>query len=845
MSRKTVLAMVFLIVLVCLQYPRFQQNRVGASDGYPVHNLNTGLNYTTIQQAIDANETLDGQTIYVENGVYHGSVACNKNLTIVGQDRDSTIIDGDGSYQAVLFSGQGGKIMNFTVRNSGYGIVIYAAYTLIPHYTGVSVVNNSVLSNTYGGISLEYGANNTVADNIVTNNGLFGINIFSSANDLIINNSITNNGHGIDFYGDSNDNILRNNSMSNNTYNFGLITRSMTANWLYGSPQKPGIANDVDSSNTVDGKPVYYWVDRHDEQVPSDAGYVWLDDCSNITVKGLNLSNNIQGIVLLWTNNTVVAENHINQNGYGIWVEFAENNTFSANTLANNCYGILLGDASRYTTMRNNSISGGQIKFAVDPYGGSVWRDNSKLINDIDLSNTVDGKPIVYWIDQHDMIVPANAGYVTLINCTNVIVQGLNLTENWQSISIKSSSDIMISDNSITNNIYGLKIEGSGFFDLNSGIYFSFSSVNVTVKNNVFLDNDVACELTYPTVDCLVLNNTFERNPVGILASQIENSTIAGNFVKLSNITLPPPPNVNDLMPFVYPELQIHRTEEVSSLNIGGILEESGSFNTYYDNTVQDSLYGILAVPYSGRGGPGNLVCHNNIINNTYQWVRQFFGDSWDFGYPTGGNYWSDYAGKDLFSGSSQNELGSDGIGDTPYHGDRYPLMNPYNDAYDVAISESWAYRVILKPNSEIVNITLTIINLSLEPETVNFTLQTNTTTIAALQNLQLPMGKPETLTFEWNVTSLTRGTYPINASITSVSGETRTADNVRNLSVVTLPGDLNGDGVVNKDDADLFITQFDLAQGKPYWDSSADINGDGTVDILDAIILAANFGHA
>jgi len=58
------------------------------------------------------------------------------------------------------------------------------------------------------------------------------------------------------------------------------------------------------------------------------------------------------------------------------------------------------------------------------------------------------------------------------------------------------------------------------------------------------------------------------------------------------------------------------------------------------------------------------------------------YSSSWDDDYPSGGNYWSNYTGVDVKSGSYQNETGSDGIGDTPYiidanNIDDYPLVVP------------------------------------------------------------------------------------------------------------------------------------------------------------------------
>jgi len=81
--------------------------------------------------------------------------------------------------------------------------------------------------------------------------------------------------------------------------------------------------------------------------------------------------------------------------------------------------------------------------------------------------------------------------------------------------------------------------------------------------------------------------------------------------------------------------------------------------------------YGIFFLD----GSLSNLIYYNNFLNNTRQ-VYDFSWDpppvppsrnTWDEGYPSGGNYWSDYSGVDKKSGTNQDRHGSDGIGDTPY----------------------------------------------------------------------------------------------------------------------------------------------------------------------------------
>lgn len=83
-------------------------------------------------------------------------------------------------------------------------------------------------------------------------------------------------------------------------------------------------------------------------------------------------------------------------------------------------------------------------------------------------------------------------------------------------------------------------------------------------------------------------------------------------------------------------------------------------------------------------------VYHNDIVNNNMQASESpdCVGNVWDDGYPSGGNYWSDYLGVDEYGGVDQTEPGPDGIGDTPYvllsgSKDRYPLMDPFTNWHE------------------------------------------------------------------------------------------------------------------------------------------------------------------
>ena len=110
-----------------------------------------------------------------------------------------------------------------------------------------------------------------------------------------------------------------------------------------------------------------------------------------------------------------------------------------------------------------------------------------------------------------------------------------------------------------------------------------------------------------------------------------------------------------------------------------GIWLNCSSHNIITGNSVANNCEGIV-LSFSSNN---NIIFHNNFINNARQASISESASVWDDGYPSGGNYWSDYTGVDYYSGPYQNETGSDGIGDTPYvidedNIDRYPLVEPW-----------------------------------------------------------------------------------------------------------------------------------------------------------------------
>jgi len=121
--------------------------------------------------------------------------------------------------------------------------------------------------------------------------------------------------------------------------------------------------------------------------------------------------------------------------------------------------------------------------------------------------------------------------------------------------------------------------------------------------------------------------------------------------------------------------------------NFAGIFLDSSSNNVIEYNNIADNYEGVHFLDSSN-----NVIAGNNFINNFIQVYSHYSNNTWDLGYPTGGNYWSDHTCRDQYRGPSQNEPGSDGICDKPYHFDRYPLAEPVNIVTPIPPVGLWGY---------------------------------------------------------------------------------------------------------------------------------------------------------
>ena len=181
--------------------------------------------FLTIQQAIDNSET--DATIYVRTGTYSENLIIDKALTLIGQEKEITIIDGTQTDSVVKVLADNVMINNFTIQNSSSEIPKQGG---IESYSSNSYYHNNILLNNQVGIHILDGDNNIIIYNHISGCSTESICIHTSYN-TVYQNNIEDNSYGIWLQPDASKNEIKQNNFINNEVYHAAVKKATSNKW--------------------------------------------------------------------------------------------------------------------------------------------------------------------------------------------------------------------------------------------------------------------------------------------------------------------------------------------------------------------------------------------------------------------------------------------------------------------------------------------------------------------------------------------------------------------------------------------------------------------------------------
>jgi parallel beta-helix repeat protein len=381
------------------------------------------------------------------------------------------------------------------------------------------------------------------------------------------------------------------------------------------------------------------------------------------------------GLSLSGLSNVTIRNTTIIDFTYGIWLDFSSDNTLSSNNATTNqCFGIYLGHSS------NNILSGNNV---TANNGDGIMLDYSSENNTLSGNNVTANNGEGIFLDysnnnvlRHNDVGANDESGIDLLHSSNNALSYNNVRANkGDGIELSSSSSNVLSSNVMESNGYNFAVFGSSLSDFmnsvdTSNLVDAKPVCYVTSKSNLVIGPQDYPESGYvAVVNCTnvtVQDLKLSRDEQGILLAFTNNSKVTNNNITNNR-------NGVDLLSSYYDTLS---GNYIANNNLDGcLLERSSDNNTLLGNTISANGQDGIELSFSSN----NRIFHN-FFNNTWQAFVSGLNNTWDDGYPSGGNYWSNY----LTYYPNATEIGrsgiwSSGIWNTPYvidpnNIDHYPL---------------------------------------------------------------------------------------------------------------------------------------------------------------------------
>jgi parallel beta-helix repeat protein len=381
-----------------------------------------------IQATVNAAST--GDTIYVHAGTYVENVDVNKSITLIGDGADVV-----------------------TVRAADASDHVFEVTADYVNISGFAAMEATERWGESAGICLNGISHCKISDNNISNN-VYGIDLHCSTSNQLTNNHAANNDYGI--------------------YVQHVIIMEPEQVREY-------FNNSIDTSNTVNGKSVYYYFDKKDVVVDGlHTAHLTLAYSSNLTIRNCDVSMG-DGIYFYKSNNTTIINNIANMNNNsGIKLRYSNNNIVIDNILnSNGGSGIDVLYASSNNILSNNSVLSNSNR--------GIWLHHSN-------NNSV----------SHNNINNSSVGIDLMSSDHNIVIDNNVKLNNYYGIEAYYSNNNTITNNTAVNNEHG--------------IYLVCSSKNNTIShNNIISNNEYGIWLWNSYNNDIYLNN-FINNSKNIVS---------------------------------------------------------------------------------------------------------------------------------------------------------------------------------------------------------------------------------------------------------------------------------------------------------------------------------------
>lgn len=402
-----------------------------------------------------------------------------------------------------------------------------------------------------------------------------------------------------------------------------------------------------------------------------------LESSHQVTVQRSTVTANGNGIAVVGCANVSVVANNVTMNrGDGVVVSGSTAVLVRANVIAHaglyTGYGLDLASSTNVTVEQNRFTA------------NDIFLDGTASVHftthTITPDNVVSGLPILYLAGRTGFsLAGPQLGELLVAGCTHMTVANLTAAGGDLGVEVAVSSDVILGPNlTVSDALLGVRIvssssvrlTGGAILDTSTGVSIE-SSTSITVTGTK-VSAPFATSGPGNAVDVLgsdrvnLTNNLVRHHVAGIHVSGSGNVSLVGNVASLNAFGAQLEGSRNLIV------VRNLLAQDGTSLDASRLTNATFARNGFEGASLGANVSASAGLRFLQNAFLGDALGARDT-NAT--------ADTWDGGYPIGGNFWSNYSGVDRCSGALQNVCtGPDGIGDTPYRfdvngTDRYPLM--------------------------------------------------------------------------------------------------------------------------------------------------------------------------